>query len=420
MGSLSEAFKKAGKASPLGAFGLADSLGGIFKDKGEGNLQAKALAELQGVKQPTEDQLKLILPRLVEQGRITPEQAQTFLQGGTAFEDIGGDPTLRDAQVSALQQLQDISAGGGLTAMDKAKIAEIESRQGQQERGAREAIIQTAAERGRGGSGLELAAQLESQQGSATRAAQQGTDVAAMAQERALQAIMQGGELGGKIRTQDFGEASKVAEARDALQRFNLENMRSTEEANVGRRTAANEANLAAKTRTAELNAAAGADEARARAAAPQQVFENAQDRAKAIAGQYDEQAKTRRERANAKGQFIGSLIGAGGQIGAGAIAKSDERSKDISGEEPDLEAFLDELKPISFRYKDPKEPGAAEGNVVGVTAQDVERSRVGRTMVKDTGRGKVLDMRKGFEVTLAALAALNEKIDRIAAEAGG
>jgi len=49
-------------------------------------------------------------------------------------------------------------------------------------------------------------------------------DVSAQAQSRALQALMQGGQLGGQIRQQDFGEQSEKAQAQDAINRFNTAN----------------------------------------------------------------------------------------------------------------------------------------------------------------------------------------------------
>jgi hypothetical protein len=46
-------------------------------------------------------------------------------------------------------------------------------------------------------------------------------DQAANAQRRALQAIQQSGELGGRIRGQDFDEQAQKARARDAIAQFN-------------------------------------------------------------------------------------------------------------------------------------------------------------------------------------------------------
>ena len=161
---------------------------------------------------------------LLDSGLITPEDVAPILQAESGLGSITTDPRLRDAQFNALDQLIEIGAAGGLTATDRARINDIVRDENAIERGSREAILQNAQARGAGGSNLELASQLISGQSSADRRADRGFDVAALAEQRALDAIMNAGQLGGNIRAQEFGEASEKAKAQDIINAFNTQN----------------------------------------------------------------------------------------------------------------------------------------------------------------------------------------------------
>jgi hypothetical protein len=148
--------------------------------------------------------------------------ADTVLAGPTAYDGISTDPRLQEAQMAALNSLQDIANNGGMTAMDKANLSRVQMQTAQADRGRREAILQNMNARGMGGSGAELLAQLQSSQGATDRQAQEGLDIAGMAQLRALDAMARGGSLAGDIRGQDFGEQEAIARARDAINTFNV------------------------------------------------------------------------------------------------------------------------------------------------------------------------------------------------------
>lgn len=139
----------------------------------------------------------------------------------SAFDGISTDPVLRQAQLDALKGLQAEGNAGGLTIQSRAALNEANALQAQRERGSREAILQNMAQRGMSGSGTELAAALQNQQASADRSAATGTQAAADARQRALQAMSASGQMAGSVRGQDFGEASTKAAAKDARARFN-------------------------------------------------------------------------------------------------------------------------------------------------------------------------------------------------------
>lgn len=141
--------------------------------------------------------------------------------GVTEYDKIKSDPMLRAAQMDALARMQKEGAAGGLTVEDRSALIAAQNANAAKERGAREAILQDAARRGMGGSGTELAAELENQQGAADRNAAVGTQAAADARKRALAAISESGQMAGAVRGQDWGEASQRAAAQDAINKFN-------------------------------------------------------------------------------------------------------------------------------------------------------------------------------------------------------
>lgn len=203
---------------------------------------------------PNPGDMALQLQELVQQGSLSPEQAQAILVERSDMNNVTTDPALKQAQMDALLGLQEISDSGGMTAMDKANLNRIATDESTQARGAREAILQNAQARGLGGSGLELMAQLQNQQDSATRQSQRDMDVRAQAQQRALEALMQGGQLAGNIQGQDFNQKAQVASANDAISKFNAQNQQNVNLSNVATNNEAQARNLAAKQSIADQN----------------------------------------------------------------------------------------------------------------------------------------------------------------------
>jgi len=95
----------------------------------------------------------------------------------------------------------------------------------------------------------------------------------------------------------------------------------------------------------------------------------------------------------------------------------SDENQKQpakLPSAKKEINSFLDQLAARKYEYKDPSMPGAAEGERVGIVAQDLERSSLGKTLVKDTPNGKMVDTVQGFGTVLAAQAELNRRLKKI------
>lgn len=261
---------------------------------------------------PDIEQMKIQLEGLVQQGQMTPEEAQNVLLGQSDMNNISLDPKLKQTQMDALSSLMDISDSGGMTTMDKANLSKIQNQEMAAQRGQREAILQNAQARGMGGSGLEMMAQLQNQQDSATRQSQRDLDVAGMAQQRALDSLIQGGNMAGQIGAQDFGQQAQVAGANDAIARFNAQNQNANNQFNVSARNQAQAQNLAEKQRVADQNVNNRNQSQMNNKALIQQDFQNRATKAGGMSGSLANQAGMKQGQQQADTQFIGNLVGAG------------------------------------------------------------------------------------------------------------
>lgn len=112
----------------------------------------------------------------------------------------------------------------------------------------------------------------------------------------------------------------------------------------------------------------------------------------------------------------LGDILGVGGQIGAAAASNpaiwSDEKLKEnVTDGEAAVREFLGALRPKTFDYKDPKHGGK---RVTGVMAQDAERSKLGKAIVKDTPEGKQLDSNRVASALLASVAVLDRRLAKL------
>jgi len=125
--------------------------------------------------------------------------------------------------------------------------------------------------------------------------------------------------------------------------------------------------------------------------------------------------AQWRRESAKQQrdDQMMTSLVSlAGTALGTWASLSSDMRmKKDVSQGDAEVEGFLDALNAYQYKYRNPNTPNADAGVFVGISAQDMERSKMGRNFVNDTPNGKMIDMNQGLAAILAGQANLNQRL---------
>jgi hypothetical protein len=155
---------------------------------------------------------------------LNPEELYKVAQTGPSeMQDMQVDRTGRNAQLQALSRIQQIGSEGGLTAEDKANLANIQMQADSENAGQQAALQEAFQRRGVAGGGQEMAARMNAQQNAANQARMGGLQTAASARSRALEAIMQGGQLGGQLQGADTSEAQRRAQAIDATNQFNTQ-----------------------------------------------------------------------------------------------------------------------------------------------------------------------------------------------------
>lgn len=382
-----------------------------------------ALAGILGTNVPTiaEQQVNPDLESVA--GTYNPNMEGTVALGPSSMAGITTDPRLAQAQMSALQSLQQ-QGQGGLTATDRMNLMNINNQTEGDANASSNAIMQNMAARGMGGGGAELAARLMASQGAANRGAQTGMNVAAQSQQNALNALAQAGSLGGQIQAQQFGEKAQQAQAQDSISKFNAANQQqvmgtNTSAANQGALTNLSNAQNVANQNTAIQNQAQTANKK-----LYQQQYNDQLNQAKTAAGQYDSNADYYGQQADAtRKQVSGIFNSVGGGMSSGAIGGdagdgaggvmsmlSDENAKtNVTSGTDDLHDFLDKLMTHKYDYKDSDN---GEGKHYSPMAQELEETPVGKSMVKDTDEGKSVDYGKGLGVMMAALADQHKRIN--------
>lgn len=282
-------------------------------------LRQQALQGIMGVNTPTMEELKLILQKYNTPETITPEMEALVQQQASEMSKVQTDPRLAQAQMQALGQLQKISTGG-MRPEDEAAIARIQNATAQQEQARQQSILQSMQERGQGGSGAELAARLNSSQAAANRSSAQGMDVASGASQRALQAMMNSGTLGGQIRSQDNKEKSDVAQAQDAINRWNSMNKQQVLGVNTSANNNAQQYNVGNRNRVNEANVNLGNEQTKYNSQLPQTIYNNNLQKATAGANALNSSAQGSMQNA-ANTQSMYSGIGQGVGTGLGGVA---------------------------------------------------------------------------------------------------
>lgn len=230
--------------------GLGDALGGLVGgiaglagggNGGEGHLQNAAWL-WQNLNGPEFDYRALNPEAYKIAGTYNPEARQA-LEGPQA-QTARSNQQLRAAQMEALRGLQGLSKGG-LNFQDKADLANIQAQQGKANRAQQAAILSNLASRGAAGGGNELAARMIAQQEGANAASAGGLNVAANAQQRALQALQGAGSLAGQIGDSDLSEKQAASNIINQFNQANFANRQGIANANVGERNLAQQQNLA-------------------------------------------------------------------------------------------------------------------------------------------------------------------------------
>ena len=96
------------------------------------------------------------------------------------------------------------------------------------------------------------------------------------------------------------------------------------------------------------------------------------------------------------------------------AIAASDRNSKtDITDGSQKVRSLLDTMKPFDYKYKN---QDGLSGKRIGPMAQNLEKSEIGRMMVRDPPKGKIVDYGQGFNFLAGALGDIHQRLKSVGA----
>jgi hypothetical protein len=288
--------------------GLAPIIGGIvgnIASSGDRRRAQEAMnaafREMQEYPHSPDEAFQKILSKLDDVGVLTPQLEQEITLAAPKVAEIQEAPELRKAQMTALELLGQ-RATTGMTTEDRARLAEIQLQQARETEAKRQQILQSYQQRGLGGAGSEIAAQLQAASAGSAQAAEQGLQLAAQAQRSALEAAREYGGLGGQIRGQEFdiARAKATAEDQTALERFRQATSR--QERNIGAQRQYEQARRDEAFRRAQLGTQT-----------QQQMFQNQAARVQALANARLGQATQSQQQAQ---QTAGIWSGIGSGIG--------------------------------------------------------------------------------------------------------
>lgn len=284
-------------------------LSSIFGSGGSSD-NAAALKEYQNIPLPI---LKEYYPEVYKQiVSLNPQLDQAVNLGPSQMEGVATDPRLKQAQMNALQKLQQIGDEGGMTLEDRGRLSTINNDVNSNLKGNQDAITQNLAARGMSGGMSEMVARQNAAQAAANRASQQGFDVQAAAQKRALDAIMNAGSMGGQMQAQDFSQKAQVAGQQDAVAKFNAQNTQQVRSNNVASQNQAQQWNAESAQGIQNQNTAQNNQAKQYNLGLDQKNFENQMAKTNGVAGAYGASGASKDRERDAEMGFVGGLIGAG------------------------------------------------------------------------------------------------------------
>lgn len=261
------------------------------------NAYNQAVSELLAIGMPPDLSREVVMQQFQSAGVLTPELEQEIKLNESKLSQVQEDPATRNAQMQALQLLQ--QSGRGISPQDRLKFNEMRDQVQRDAEAKRQQIIQNFRQRGMGGSGAELASQLMQGQASANQASLEGDRIAAASAQNALDSIARAGTLGGQIRGQDFDVASTKARAEDELNRFNTQNQINRQSRNVSSTNQARQTNLANAQDILNKNTNLSNAERQRQNEARRTYWQDQMTRSQARAGAYNQQGNTATNNAN-------------------------------------------------------------------------------------------------------------------------
>jgi len=318
---------------------------------------------------PDPAEQKVALQQFVSKGTLTPAMQSAIAQAPSEFNKIVKNADTEAAQNRALSELSNIGYSGGLRLQDKAALQDATLRSQAQARAGRQGIVDEMARRGLSGSGYDVAAQLQGQQGDADRQAQASLQTAANAQDRSLKAIMGAGDLANKMSQQDFEQQAAKASAQDRINAFNTTNLRDVNAANTNATNASNYYNLNNAQRIADQNTQLNNAQTMYNKGLIQQQYQNEMSRLAGATGESQALAGTTQRQGQLLGNTISNIGGSAanyallnsyfGNGKSGGNSASGSGYGDASGLSSNNQAAIDRIRsqededPTYYAYND-------------------------------------------------------------------
>jgi hypothetical protein len=305
------------------AMAAVSVIGGIMGQRAQAKSDAEkkklleqAKAEYDNIQDP--EAKAVAYEELKSAGMMVPELEKEIQIPDTAMIGIQSDPLLKQAQMDALSQLQNLGKSGGLDEADKANLERARQNFASESASQQAGVAESMARRGMSSGGLELAQRQMAAQNAANQMGNTEAQIQGEARRRALDAIMQGGQLGGQMRNQEMGEKERQAAAIDRINEFRATNAIGAEQRRVSAANAAQAANLANAQRIADANVGFKNTSIAAANAAPQQSFQNKMAIAGGKAGTLGSQAVNVGQQGQQQANMFGGLVTGINQLGAG------------------------------------------------------------------------------------------------------
>lgn len=310
-----------GAAASIGGGLAGNAIAGAGRDKANA-IQQQVLDAIKNL--PTPELQMAAFQQYKSAGTLTPELQRIVQQSPSEMNGVMGkiDPRLMQSQMAALGKLSQLG-NGGLQPQDLAALSQIQRSSDQDAQAKSQQILQDSQQRGEGGSGANLAAQLMNAQQGANRMAGENMGVGSNVSQAALNAIMQAGQLGGQIQGQQFGENSQVAAAQDAINRFNAQNQQSIVGQNTNARNYGQQYNLQNLQNIMNQNTGLANQQFMYNNDITQRNYQNQLQKLQGVTGQQNNMANTAERQGTAQGEVfskMGQGIASAAGVAAGAL----------------------------------------------------------------------------------------------------
>lgn len=283
--------------------------------KNQDEYTRQALQKIDELQIPEEEKQKLQLEQISNVYGYSPESEEAIQLLKSARESVYAPQETLDAQYDALRSLRELGKTP-LTAEERAQLEQIKRETSAQQISRENAIKQNLQERGVFGAGEELTSRLMASQNAQSQAARAGEDLATKAEQRALEAIRTGGQLGSQIGQVQFSQAMDRASAADEIAKFNAAQRADVQARNVANRNLASENVAKMRQNLEQANVDIRNKQEQYNKQLPQQTFANQVTKqglaVGALTGASTQAAQQAAAQAQAAAAQKGALIGAG------------------------------------------------------------------------------------------------------------